>query len=231
MTSPTCAVYSDSAHTTPVTLDTTTLPGTYFVYCKDAVVNGNYQGVSYYRDATLTVIGLTVTSITPASGPIAGGTRVRVYGTGFLGGMTVTVGGVPCTRVVVNSYAYQLYCVTGAHAAGKVDVTVTTPAGSKTLTDGFTYLDASVLSVTRISPTYGSTRGGTKVHIYGTGFTNPISVTIGGVACTRISTSYVTSKGGKEVDCYTGRHAAGVVDVAVTSGGVTVTLVGGYRYR
>ncbi len=231
MTPPSCAVYSDSAHTFPVILDTTTLPGTYFVFCKDAVVNGNYQGVSYYRDGTLTVIGLTVTSITPTSGPIAGGTRVRVYGTGFLAGMTVTVGGVPCTSVTVNSYANQIYCVTGAHAAGPADVVVTTPAGSKTLTGSFTYLDASVLTVTRISPTYGSTRGGTKVHIYGTGFTNPISVTIGGVACTRISASYVTSKGGKEVDCYTGRHAAGVVNVVVTTTAGTVTLVGGYRYR
>lgn len=231
MTAPTCAAYADTAHTVPVTLDANTPAGTYYVFCTGAVVNGNYQGVSYYRDGTLTVIGLTVTGMTPTSGPIAGGTLVHIYGTGFIAPITVTVGGVPCANPVIQSGGKEVDCVTGANSAGPADVVVTTPAGSRTLTNGFRYVDPTVLTVTGISPTYGSIKGGTKVHIYGTGFSNPITVTIGGVACTKIDPAYVTSKGGREVDCYTGAHAAGLVDVVVTTSAGTVTLTNGYRYK
>lgn len=39
--------------------------------------------------------GPTITALTPSSGPRLGGTVVQITGTGFVGGTTVTVGGVP----------------------------------------------------------------------------------------------------------------------------------------
>ena len=40
----------------------------------------------------------TVTSISPAAGPTAGGTSVTITGTGFTGAMTVRFGSVRCLR-------------------------------------------------------------------------------------------------------------------------------------
>jgi hypothetical protein len=83
--------------------------------------------------------GLQVASISPVSGPIAGGTPVTVRGNGFVAGATVTVGGVAATGVVVAGPT-SLTAVTGAHATGLADVTVTIPGPrSATLTQGFFY--------------------------------------------------------------------------------------------
>ncbi|MGE3463886.1 MAG: IPT/TIG domain-containing protein [Pseudomonadales bacterium] len=86
----------------------------------------------------------TVTAIDPDTGAAAGGTAVTITGTGFQSEdqdvvSGVTIGGVACTEVSVQSDT-TLTCVTGAHAGGAVDVVVTNPGGSGTLTNGFTYL-------------------------------------------------------------------------------------------
>jgi parallel beta-helix repeat protein len=44
-------------------------------------------------------------SVSLKSGPAAGGTALTVSGTNFLAGVTVTLGGIPATGVLVNSYA------------------------------------------------------------------------------------------------------------------------------
>jgi hypothetical protein len=80
-----------------------------------------------------------VTSISPVNGPIAGGTRVTIRGSGFVAGSTVTVGGVAATGVVVFGPT-RLTAVTGAHSTGLADVTVTIPRPrSATLAQGFFY--------------------------------------------------------------------------------------------
>ncbi len=80
----------------------------------------------------------TVTTVSPASGVPAGGTSVTITGT-FLGGATaVTFGGVAATSMTVNS-ATQITATAPAHAAGAVDVVVTTPGGIATKTNGYTY--------------------------------------------------------------------------------------------
>lgn len=88
----------------------------------------------------------TVTAITPAKGPISGGTQVEIEGTLFHYDATVAIGGVAATDVSI-SYTGKITCVTGAHAAGVVDVVVTNAGGSGTLASGYTYLsivDANV---------------------------------------------------------------------------------------
>ena len=85
----------------------------------------------------------TVTSISPNSGTINGGTAVTITGTGFLAGATVSVGGTAATGVtVVNSTS--ITATTPAHAAGAVNVIVTnSDTQSGTLTQGFTYTTGS----------------------------------------------------------------------------------------
>jgi hypothetical protein len=81
--------------------------------------------------------GVQVTSISPVAGPIAGGTTVTIGGSGFVTGATVTIGGVAATDVVVAGSA-SLTAVTGAHATGLADVTVTIPGPlSATLAQSF----------------------------------------------------------------------------------------------
>jgi hypothetical protein len=88
-------------------------------------------------DAGTPVPYVRVTSITPVTGPIAGGTTVTIGGNGFVDGATVTIGGVPATSVVVAGPT-SLTAVTGAHATGLADVTVTIPGPrSATLVQAF----------------------------------------------------------------------------------------------
>jgi hypothetical protein len=67
-------------------------------------------------------------------------------------------------------------------------------------------------TVNSISPTSGSTVGGSGITITGAGFVTGATATVGGVACTSVSVVSSTS-----ITCTTGAHAAGVVDVVVTN--------------
>lgn len=77
-------------------------------------------------------------SVSPANGAAAGGDAVTLTGSQFEGVTGVTFGGVAATSVEVVSDT-EVTCVAPAHAAGAVDVVVTNPVGSDTLTGGFTY--------------------------------------------------------------------------------------------
>ena len=80
-----------------------------------------------------------VSSVTPNSGPTAGGTSVTISGSGLQPGAGVVMGGAAATNVSVTS-ATQITATTPAHAAGAVNVVVTNPDGQAgTLTNGFTY--------------------------------------------------------------------------------------------
>ena len=77
-------------------------------------------------------------SIVPASGAAAGGAAVTITGTDFLGGATVTIGGVAATNVNVGSFT-SLTANAPALAPGSLnDVVVTDPDGaSGTLEAGY----------------------------------------------------------------------------------------------
>ncbi|GGI78440.1 Lcl C-terminal domain-containing protein [Legionella impletisoli] len=97
--------------------------------------------------ATVTVTSLeteaTLTEINPPSGSAAGGTGVILTGTGLSGTTGVTFGGTAAIGVnVVNSTTVT--AVTPAHAAGVVDVVITTTNGDSTLANGYTYLPTAV---------------------------------------------------------------------------------------
>jgi hypothetical protein len=87
-----------------------------------------------YIDATTP----TYTSVSPTSGAAAGGTTIVITGTNLnSASVAVTVGGVAATTV--RSNATTISCVTGAHAAGAVDIVITTNEGTVTGTSAFTY--------------------------------------------------------------------------------------------
>lgn len=84
-------------------------------------------------------VAATIASVSPSSGPAAGGTAVTIAGTGFTVGSTVTFGGTAATDVAVNS-AEEITCTTPAGTAGAVDVAVTTDSGTVTATGAYTYV-------------------------------------------------------------------------------------------
>jgi hypothetical protein len=167
----------------------------------------------------------TVGSITPNSGPVAGGTAVTITGSGFLTGATVSLGGTAATNMnVVGSTS--ITATTAAHAAGAVIVTVTnSDAQSGSLTNGYTYRNQAP-SVTSITPNTGTTAGGALVTITGTGFAAGATVSLGGTAATAVNVVSSTS-----ITATTPAHAPGAANVVVTnSDAQSGTLANGYTY-
>lgn len=80
----------------------------------------------------------TFTSISPATGPAAGGTNVTITGTNFLGASAVTFGGVAATSFTVTNDT-TIKAKTPAGVAGPVAVVITTPDGTETEASGYTY--------------------------------------------------------------------------------------------
>ncbi|MGH9363650.1 MAG: IPT/TIG domain-containing protein, partial [Thermoanaerobaculia bacterium] len=83
---------------------------------------------------------VSVSSVTPGSGPAAGGTTLVINGTNFVAGASVTVAGVPATAVSVAS-STQIDATTGPGPAGTLgDVIVANPdGGSGSLPNAFVY--------------------------------------------------------------------------------------------
>ena len=164
----------------------------------------------------------TFTSIAPATGPAIGGTSVTITGTNLAGATLVTFGGTAATGVTVVSDT-SITATAPGHAAGAVNVVITTPNGTATGTGSYTY--GTVPTFSSITPSIGQTIGGTGVTITGTNLAGATSVTFGGMAATGVTAVSDTS-----VTATTPFHAAGLVNVAVTTPNGTVTGTNAYNY-
>src|SRR5207245_2370765 len=122
-----------------------------------------------------------LTAISPSSGTTAGGTVVQLTGSGFTGATGVSFGGVAAAGFVVNSDTL-VTAVSPVEAAGPWDVPVTAPGGTSAAVsaDRFSVSAATAPAITSLSPTSGSTAGGTVVTLTGTNFTGASSVLFGG---------------------------------------------------
>ncbi len=101
---------------------------------------------------------VTVTSVSPVSGSTSGGTSVTITGTNFTGATAVKFGSVNASGFLVGS-ATAITATTASGAAGRVDVTVTSPSGvsGATSSDGFTFGAVPVItSALTAGATYGS---------------------------------------------------------------------------
>jgi peptidoglycan/xylan/chitin deacetylase (PgdA/CDA1 family) len=85
----------------------------------------------------------TISAVDPASGPTAGGRKIRILGTGFVDLKKVHIGRMVVTPNRVIG-ATRIWVTTPPHAAGTLDITVTTTFGSspKHPADQYTYRDA-----------------------------------------------------------------------------------------
>ena len=81
-----------------------------------------------------------VSSVSPNSGPVTGGTPVAITGTDFTAGAKVNIGGSPATAIASVS-ATSISATTPAQDAGQADVEVVNPDGQRgTLTAGFKFV-------------------------------------------------------------------------------------------
>ncbi|MGK5068778.1 IPT/TIG domain-containing protein [Janthinobacterium sp. RT4P48] len=160
------------------------------------------------------LVAPTVTSISPTTGPAAGGNTVIITGTGFSTATAVTFGATAAPGYTVNS-ATQITATAPAGSAGTVDVRVTSTGGTSATSaaDQYTYVAAPVVS--SISPTSGPTTGGTTVTITGSGFSGTTAVTFGATAATGVTVNSATQI------TATAPAGSGTVDVRVTTTGGT----------
>jgi len=135
ITRPNCSVASTtstSTTSTSPTSTTSTSPTSTTSTSPTSTTSTSSSTTTSSSSTTSSSTAPTTTGLTPASGPTGGGTRVTVTGSRFVPGSTsVTIGAVvvPAAQVKVSS-ATSLSFVTPAHAAGAVNVKVTTPAGT-----------------------------------------------------------------------------------------------------
>jgi hypothetical protein len=158
----------------------------------------------------------TVASVKPKSGPVGGGTAVKITGTNLLGATKVKFGSADASSFSVQTVkgVTTITAVSPAEPAGLVDITVAGPGGTSALSakDRFKFLP----TVTGLSPTSGSKVGGTSITVTGTGFN------VGASWSYRFATKFKfgTTKAAS-VDCpsttectvVSPAHAVGTVDV------------------
>jgi hypothetical protein len=155
-----------------------------------------------------------VTKVAPSKGPVAGGTSVKVTGTGFTGTSAVHFGAHSAAFTV--SSATKLLATAPAGTVGKVDVTVTNSAGTSAISsaDHYTYTP----TIASVTPSSGPVAGGTSVIVTGSGFA------LGAGTVFRFGSPKATS-----VNCTSSTsctmlappHAAATVDVKATVNAIT----------
>ena len=177
------------------------------------------HATSTTTSATVKVTAIpTITALTPTSGTTSGGTTVKITGTGFIGATAVHFGATTATSFTVSN-ATTVHAKTKAHVAGAVKVQVTTGGGTATsgTSHEFTFI-APTPTITALTPTSGTTSGGTTVKITGTGFIGATAVHFGATTATSFTVTSPTI-----VHAKTKAHVAGAVKVQVTTAGGTAT--------
>ncbi|MFE1765230.1 IPT/TIG domain-containing protein [Streptomyces angustmyceticus] len=170
--------------------------------------------------------GPVLLGVVPSSGPPAGGNTVQLVGLGLGGATSVLFGTSTATIVAQDPLGLTVTVLAPAHAAGAVQVTVTTPSGTSNPAS-YVYVAPVPPTAAAITPSSGPVAGGTSFIIVGSGLQGA-SVTIGGNAATVVG----TDPSGSILFGVTpaGPPAGGNVPVVVTTPGGTATVPGGYTY-
>lgn len=173
-------------------------------------------GYFYYLPAPF------ASGLSPAAGPLAGGTAVTITGVNLATTNAVTFGGVPATSFTVVSNS-QITAVTPAGtAAGSVVVAVTTTGGGA---DKLSFTYDTTPTMNTLNPNTGSTAGGDTVTITGTNLADTEAVTFGGHPARFgvIDDNTLTA--------VTPPGATGAVEVTVTTPGGSATNPGVFTYQ
>ncbi len=150
-----------------------------------------------------------VNAVSPTSGPDTGGTKVRIEGTGLVHASAVDFGATPAASFTVVSE--KLIEAPAPAGSGKVDVRVTSPAGTSPVTSGDQYTFVPYPRVTHIEPGEGPATGGTTVTLEGADLSGASVVQFGG------SNAGFTVESANRISAVA-PPGHGTVDVTVTTG-------------
>jgi len=170
----------------------------------------------------------TLASVTPASGPTAGGTPVTILGTSFAGSTAITIGGAALVDPVLQS-STAITGRTPPGAAGAAEVRASTPgfADDAVRTDIFTYRDPPTIAT--VSPVDGPVAGGTMLTITGTGFATAAgatTVTLGGLALDALMVTSETTIAGRTPAA----GGPGAASLVVTTAAGQAARAAAFRY-
>jgi hypothetical protein len=183
---------------------------------------GTVADIAAYKYVSTT---LTITSISPPSGPTAGHTSVTITGTNFAStSLVVTFGTAHGTNVLLEEGTTEIVVTTPTHAPGKVAVTVTDSIGSVTKAAAFQFIPPAP-TITTVSPASGPSIGGTPVLITGTNFAATTLVVTFGTAAVHVVS--VRSTG---ITVTTPVHVDGTVKITVTDSGGSVSKATGFTF-
>lgn len=218
------AAASDVTILNPTTLTAVTPSGTGVADVVVATGAGSASVVSGFIYVAVAPVP-TLSSVSPDSGPIFGGTQVALSGTGFSSVATVSFGAAAASNVTVVSDTL-LFVTTPASVAGAVSVTVSGVGGSATQLDAYTYVSGPFAS--SLSPSSGSIAGGTAVTVSGGNFVAGATMVM--VDGTTIPAGSVTVNSFSSLTFTTPAHVSGNVAVTVTTGGGSASAPGGFTY-
>lgn len=169
---------------------------------------------------------VTVTSVTPNSGPTQGGTSVTLTGSGFASPALVRFGTLEATSVQVVS-STSITCQTPPHLAGAVDVLVIVEGvGDGFLAGGYTYTGGpsppSIAGVTKAGNPF-------RIKIAGSNFQSGLAVYIGYEGnpwsqSSRKSDSLIVLKGGSALKAEFPQGQPVEIRVRNPDGGEAVTI-------
>ena len=245
---------SPADSTSPVYISRTTLglaaathPNVYYYYLR-AVFSDSTKSISWLRvvndrDTRSNSVGCSWMGNIPASVPDAPQSLVATASNGSAS-ISLTQGDAGTVAGITN---YK-YSIDGVNYSALSPADTSSPITIPGLTNGVSYtiylkavnsVGDSVASssvsvvpvsgpptVTSISPTSGTSAGGTSVTITGTNFISGATVTIGGSSCTSVVVVSSTS-----ITCTTPSGTAGPQNVVVATGvSPNATLTGGFTY-
>lgn len=181
----------------------------------DKSASGSAGGASYSTDA--------LSGVSPNAGPLRGGTTVTVHGSGFADSVAVMFGGRAASFRVASSSS--LTAVSPAVAApGTVDIAVRLRDGSMLVShNAFSYLAPPRIDA--VSPSTGTTNGGTWVAVTGAALRRTTGVVFGEVKAAQFRVVSDT-----ELRALSPQHLPGPVDIRVTTPGGRSATSSGDRY-
>lgn len=165
-----------------------------------------------------------LTGLSPDEGPAGGFTSVTLTGTGLTGVNSVKFGTEDAVSFVVNSGTSITAEAPPGDMFSFVDVSVTDPEGSSTLTAAYFYTFNPAPDIAAVTPNSGPTVGGTVVEVSGPSMIGVTDVQFDGVSGTDLARTSATT-----LVVTTPPGTLGSADVTVIAGG-SDTLVGGFTY-
>ncbi len=172
-----------------------------------------------------------IKSLTPAAGPVTGGTQVVISMDGADPEATVLLGGIPPEKVSFLDWNH-LEITTPSGQVGPVDLKVTTPYGITELAGAFTYYsleDPPVgLQLLGVQPAYGPSSGGEEVVVAAFGLTDVEDTTL--LFGNKLAEVLMVDPSAAVIKAVTPPGPPGATDVTLMNSSGQDLLPGGYLY-